>query len=121
MTTDHQPDHDHNQEDWRELARQIQAEKNPQKDDRTRSATHRPVRGATSPKKPAPQSGDAEALRFSGSVVRQEGLDLGPPPRPKPIVNPPLTRHPLVASFSDCWKGPRVRIRARLQPCRKAQ
>jgi len=31
MTTDHQPDHDHNQEDWRELARQIQAEKNPQK------------------------------------------------------------------------------------------
>ena len=31
MTTDHQPDHGHNHEDWRELARQIQAEKNPQK------------------------------------------------------------------------------------------
>ena len=29
MTTDHQPGHTH--EHWRELARQIQAEKNPQK------------------------------------------------------------------------------------------
>jgi hypothetical protein len=31
MTTDHKATHNHDQEDWRELARQIQAEKNPQK------------------------------------------------------------------------------------------
>lgn len=37
MTSNHQPDHqlghrpDHDYEDWRELARQLQEEKNPQK------------------------------------------------------------------------------------------